>query len=73
MSLSECKESGSIIRIEREKIVFVVQPNKKITHAFQGIVSEKLEELCNLKWSNTEDKHNEDSEQHFHNLELLMK
>lgn len=24
MSLSECKESGSIIRIEREKIVFVV-------------------------------------------------
>lgn len=32
MSLSECKESGSIIRIEREKIVFVVHFGKQTLH-----------------------------------------
>lgn len=32
MSLSECKESGSIIRIEREKIVFVVHFCKQTLH-----------------------------------------
>lgn len=32
MSLSECKESGSIIRIEREKIVFAVHFCKQTLH-----------------------------------------